>query len=95
MLIEVVSYESINIDDLPVQGQPKDEELTSSNPILTISLRKNMVGSKALELTKYKIANSRSLGEACLIPPPRTGQRSPQALGVIVLIYGASLIKGW
>ena len=59
-LIEVVSYESSNVNNL--QGRPKDEELIGSNPILTISFRENMVGSNALEVMKYRITDPHSFG---------------------------------
>jgi len=68
MLIEVVSYESTNIDGPPIQGHTKDEALTGSNPILIISLRENMVGSNALKVMKRRVADPCRLSGACLIP---------------------------
>jgi len=70
MLIEMVGYESTSIDGLPMQGRPKNKELTGSNSILTIGSGKDMVGSKALEVTKHGVADPRNLGGSRLIPPP-------------------------
>ena len=70
MFIEVIDYESTGIDDLSIQGRLKNEELTGPNPILTMGSGKDMIGSEALEVTKHKIADPRSLGGSRLVPPP-------------------------
>ena len=70
MLIEVVSNKSSSIDNRSIQGRPKKEKLTRSNPILTVSSGKYMVGGEALEVAEHGIANPRSLGGPCLKPRP-------------------------
>ena len=95
MLIKMAGYESTSIDGLPMQGCPKNEELTSSNPILTIGSRKDMVDSKTLEVTKHRITDARSLSRSLLIPPPRTGESSLETLGVIVRMGGDNSTKRW
>ncbi|KAJ8443007.1 hypothetical protein Cgig2_028230 [Carnegiea gigantea] len=87
MFIEVVSYEGT--------GYPKNEELTDSNPILTISSGKGMVGSQALELTKYRIANPCCLGGSSLVPLPRPSKSGPEVLGIIFRMGRGSSTRGW
>lgn len=70
VLVEVVGDEDTSIDDLSIQCRPKHEELTSLNPILTISSRKDMVGGEALKVAKHEITNPCSLGGSCLVPTP-------------------------
>ena len=70
MLIEVIGYEGTSIDDLSIQGRPKNEELTGSYPIFTITAGKDMIGSEALEVTKQRITDPRTRGGSCLVPTP-------------------------
>ena len=91
----MVGYENTSIDGLPMQGRPKNEELTGSNLILNIGLGKDMVGSsKVLLVTKHRIANPHCLGGSRLMPPPRTGKSSPKTLRVIVRMGGDSSTAG-
>jgi len=54
---------------LMVKGDPKEEELSCSYLILAICSAQDMIGRKALKVTKNGVAKPRGLRSACYVHP--------------------------